>query len=169
MTCYEIRVIDEVRRLDRICSESQVGDGNPAGFLGVVFKITLCIHIGFVADNLDRTLIGADRTIGTEAPELALDRPFFISMEILNRSQGFECHIIRNTDSEVILRIVGREVFIDCSDLGRSRILGRQTKTAAAYLWRVFYNMKHTPDIEQERFTRRARFFGSVEYGDSLT
>ena len=43
------------------------------GFLGVIVKVSLCIKIRLVTDDLDCSLVGTNGTVGTKTPELALD------------------------------------------------------------------------------------------------
>ena len=71
----EVGIIDEVRHLDRRIAKAQVRYGDAAGFLGVISEICLGIHVSVITDDLDGTLVGTDRTIGTEAPELAGFQP----------------------------------------------------------------------------------------------
>ena len=59
----EVCMGNQIASTDRIVSESQVGTGNTAGFLGIVLKICLDIHIGVITDDLDGVLIGSDCTI----------------------------------------------------------------------------------------------------------
>ena len=67
----EVRAGHGVLRLDRGIAETQVGYRDTAGFLGVVNKVRLNIFLGIVADNLDRVLVGTDRTVSAQTPEHA--------------------------------------------------------------------------------------------------
>ena len=71
VTCNKVSLGDVIGGFDRRMTETQVGHCQTAGLLGVVVKVTLCVHIGVVADDLDGVLVCADGTVRTEAPELA--------------------------------------------------------------------------------------------------
>ena len=53
MTGNKVCLVDEVGGLNRSLSETQVRNGYAAGLLGVVSEVSLRVHIGVVADNLD--------------------------------------------------------------------------------------------------------------------
>ena len=57
MTGDVIRHIDEIGGLDEGIPESEVGDGDPSGFLRVIGEIPLCILVGIVTDDLDSILV----------------------------------------------------------------------------------------------------------------
>ena len=54
MTCHEISCRDEICRLNLVLSESQVGNRDTAGLLGIIAEISLCVQIRIIAENLDR-------------------------------------------------------------------------------------------------------------------
>ncbi len=62
---------DQVGSLDRLGAKAQVRGGQSAGLLGVVVEIALGVIVGIFADDLDGVLVGADRTIRTQAKEEA--------------------------------------------------------------------------------------------------
>lgn len=68
---YEVSLVDEVGRLDRSLTETQVRYSYAARLLRVVSEICLCIQVGVVADDLDGVLVSANGTICTQTPELA--------------------------------------------------------------------------------------------------
>ena len=67
----EVRLVDEVRARDGLLAEAQMAHRDTAGLLGVIGEVSLCVHVRLVADNLDGALVGADRAVRAEAPELA--------------------------------------------------------------------------------------------------
>ena len=69
----EVGLVDQVGRTDRVFAEAQVGDRDAAGLLGVIGEVGLGVHVGMVADDLDRVLVGADGAVGAEAPEAGGD------------------------------------------------------------------------------------------------
>ena len=72
----EVGSINEIGGLDRFFAKTKVGNGNPAGFFGIVRKIPLCVKVCFVADDFNRVLVGAHSSIGPKAPEFASDCSF---------------------------------------------------------------------------------------------
>ena len=72
MASHEIGLVDVIRALDRLVTESQVGNGNAAGLLGVILEVCLDIFVGVIADNLGGVLVRTDGTVAAETPELAL-------------------------------------------------------------------------------------------------
>lgn len=56
MASNEIRFVDEVFGMNGLIAESEVGEGEAARLLGVVFEITLSILVGVVAEDLDAVL-----------------------------------------------------------------------------------------------------------------
>lgn len=71
MAGNEISLVDKVGRFDRSFSESQMRNGYAARLLGIVSKICLSVKIRMVSDDLDRILVGAYRTVGSQSPEFA--------------------------------------------------------------------------------------------------
>lgn len=67
----EVGVVDEVRALDRLIAETQVRNGDAAGFLAVVAEITLSVFVGVVADDFDAVLVCADGAVGAQTVEHA--------------------------------------------------------------------------------------------------
>ena len=49
--------------LDRIGTETEMGNGHAAGFLGIVSKVSLGVHIRVVANDFNGALVGADGTV----------------------------------------------------------------------------------------------------------
>ena len=62
--------------------------GNATGFLRVIVEVTLCVHIGAVADDLDGALVCTDGTVRTEAPEFATDGSFRFGFDKFVDIQG---------------------------------------------------------------------------------
>ncbi len=81
------------------------GDGDAAGLLGVIGKVTLSVHIGMIADDLYGVLVGANGTVGTQAIELAGNGAFGSGVDA---RQGREVLVTSSTDAygEVVLGIV---------------------------------------------------------------
>ena len=86
-----------------MCIRDRVGNGHTAGFLGVVIKISLCIHIGVVADNLDGVFIGSNRTVSAQAPEFTAGNVFRSGGGVLVQFQRQVGYIVDNANSENFL------------------------------------------------------------------
>ena len=161
-----IRVFDQVRLHDGLFAETQMGNGNAAGFLGIVSKVTLGIHVGVVADDLDGALVGANGTVGTQAPELAALGSLQGSIKNLAAGQGCVVHIVGNANGTAVLRRSLTQVFDDRVHFGRREFLGTQTETAA-YDDRFHVALiEGAADILIQRFAQAARFFGAVQHSN---
>ena len=58
-----VRFADEVGFADRIGTETEMGNGHAAGFLGIVSKVSLGVHIRVVANDFNGALVGADGAV----------------------------------------------------------------------------------------------------------
>ena len=96
-----------------------MADGDAAGFFGVVDKIPLGIQVCFVADDLDGVLVGANRTVGAETPELAAEYAFRRSVDLLGSLKRGSSYVVDDSNSEVGFRSVLVEVVEDCLHNGR--------------------------------------------------
>ena len=76
MTGHEVGLADQVCGLDRVFTKTQMRNGQTTGLLGVIFKVSLSIHVGVVTDDLDGVLVRANGTVRTQTPELAADGAF---------------------------------------------------------------------------------------------
>ena len=72
MAGYEVGLIclDQIWGMDRLGAETQVRGGNRAGFLRVVNEVALSVVRGFLADDLDRVLVGSDGSVGAARSSL---------------------------------------------------------------------------------------------------
>ena len=52
VACDKVGFVDIVRALYRLVAESQMGNSDAAGLLGVVLEVSLYVLVGVVADNL---------------------------------------------------------------------------------------------------------------------
>ena len=72
----EVGLVDQVRGLDRIVRKTQVGSGHRTRFAGVVNEIALTVFAGVFGNDLDRVLVGTDRTVRTQTVEYGTDNVF---------------------------------------------------------------------------------------------
>ncbi len=164
----EVRSINLIRALDRVLAEAQVADSQTAGLLGVICEVCLSIHVGVVADDLDRVLVGADSAVRAEAVELAGDSACRSGVEELAQGQGGAGQVIVDADGEVILHLAV-EVGEDSLDVGRREFLAAQTITAADDGDILAASFSHgCADIQVQRLTQRAGFLGAVQNSDLL-
>ena len=61
---HEIRLLHQIAGEDGRMAEAQVGFGDAEALFGVVFEVGLGVHIGVVADDLHRVLVGAHGAVG---------------------------------------------------------------------------------------------------------
>ena len=66
---HEAGAVYEIGGADGPRARAQVRDRDRARFLGVVHEVALHIALGFLADDLDRVLVGADGAVGAQAIE----------------------------------------------------------------------------------------------------
>ena len=123
--------IQQIRGTNLTLAETQMRNGQTAGFLRIVEEIALCILIGVITDDLNGLFVCADRAVGTESPELATGRAFLADMQDFRLIQGKIRHIIFNGDSEVVLRLIFFEVAEYGQQMGRNGILRAHAVTAA--------------------------------------
>ena len=73
MASQEISRFDVISRTNGVLPEAQVRLRNAARFLRIIFKISLYEHVRIITDNFYGVLISPYRSVGTEAPELAVN------------------------------------------------------------------------------------------------
>ena len=69
MNRHKIRILNQVGGTDGAVAEPQMGNGDAAGFFGIIGKVALGIFIGVVADDGNGGLIGPHSPVGTQAEE----------------------------------------------------------------------------------------------------
>ena len=165
----EVRRVDKVRRLNGGFAETKVRNGDTARLFGVVEEITLSVHIGVIADNFDRVLVRADRTVGAETVELTTDRAFGSGVILLGEVKRSVSNVVVNTDGEVVLGFCGFEVLINGVNHRGVEFLRAETVSSAVNLNFLLAEFgKSGNDVEIKGFAERTGFFRSVENGDVL-
>ncbi len=122
----EIRLADIVGRFDRLFAEPQMGNGQAAGFFGVVVEIALRVHVGVVADDLDGVLVRADGAVRAEPPEFAGMRARGDRVRIFPDGQGQIRKVIHDADREALLRRAGLHVPVHGDDVARRGVFGAE-------------------------------------------
>ncbi len=104
VTCDEVRLINEVRALDRLLAEAEMAHCARPGLLGVVDEVALRVVVGVLSDNLDGVLVRPNRTVGAEAVEQGAVEAFVRRAVVLVPGKAGVGDIVINADGEVILR-----------------------------------------------------------------
>ena len=118
--------MDQVGGFDLLMTETKVRHGNTAGFLGVIIEVSLSVHIGVIADDLDGVLVSTYGTVCTQTPELTVGGSFRSGNKRSAYRQGQVGNIIYDTGGKSL----DGAVLIDSNDLRRSGIFGTKTITA---------------------------------------
>ena len=165
---HEIGRRNQIGRADRVVAETQVRRSVASRLLRVVRKVCLTILVGRTADDLDRVLVCADRTVRTQTEEEGLERTGLRQRDLLADRQREIRHIIVDADSEVVLRLGREEVLDNGQNLCRRGILRRKTVAAADDKGLLSLAVEHILDIEVEGLAVCSGLLRTVEYADTL-
>ena len=160
-----IRRVDKIRHINRLCAETQVRNRYAAGFFGVIRKVSLRIHVRMVADNLDGRFIGADRTVGTEAPEFTGRKTCRIHRHFVGTRQGKICNVVDDADGKAVQRMFFFKFRKYGENIFRKHVFRAEARAAADNIYikpRFFSEVYH---IEIKRFAHSARFLRTVDDG----
>ena len=165
----EVREVDLIGRLDGGLAKAQVGDGQAAGFLGVIGEVALRVQVGVIADNLDGVLVGADGAVAAQAVELAAHGARGRGVQTGAKGQAGMGHVILNAHGEMVLGIRRGHVVIDCLDHGGRELLGAHA-VAAADDHDVFTAVlaQHGGHILVQGLAQAAGFLRAVKHGQAL-
>ena len=120
VACHKVCLVDQISGFDLRLAETQMRNGDTAGFLGVIIEICLYILVGVIADDLDGVLVCADGSVCTQTPEFAVDDGIRNRDRIVGCVQRKIRDIIHDTDREFFLLCV----LENSDDLGCLCILG---------------------------------------------
>ena len=165
---YKIRSVDKVRSADGLFAETQVRNGNAAGFFGIVGEIALSVHIGVIADNFNCALVGANGAVAAEAPELAALGAFAGNVNFVAGCQRSIGNVINNADGKVVFRVFGFKVFVNGQNVGRGQILAAKAVAAADNQRIAACVIERAAHIHVQRFAECARLFGAVKHGNAF-
>ena len=173
VACDEAGVSDQIGRTDRVRTETKMGDRHRPRLLRVVHEVSLHVEVGFFADDLDRILVGADRSVCSEAEEdgsddrVGLDVEFRIPVE---RKVG---HVVDDSDRETPSRRLRLKLVVDRFRHRGRELLARETVPAGddsrhceRQLFEILGLTKCGDNIEIERITDRSRLLRPIEYRD---
>ena len=166
---HEVGLVDVVAAADGGVAKAQVADGHAAGLLGVVLEVGLHVLVGVVADDLDGVLVGADRAVSAQAPELALDGAGgggAGAVGVLGETQVGD--VVDDAHRELLLGVVLLELGEDGEGRGRRGVLGAEAVAAAHDL-----DLPEHPELGQggddvlvEGLAHGAGLLGAVHDGD---
>ncbi|MPM40672.1 hypothetical protein SDC9_87318 [bioreactor metagenome] len=164
----EVSRVYEVRRLDGLLSEAEVGNRDAAGLLRVIGEIALGVQVSLVADDFDGVLVGAHRSVGAEAPELAADGPFRCGGDLLGGRKRGKGHVVGDADGEMVPGLVGLEVIEYGLDMGRGRVLGSEAVPSADDKRLDSLVFEERADILVQGISESADFLAPVEDRNAL-
>ena len=166
---HEVSTADQIGGTDLLFAEAQMGDRQAASLLGVVIKVSLGIHIGVVADDLDGVFVGAHSAVAAQAPELAGDGAGRCGVghvfRIFQRQVG---HVVGDADGELALHILAVHVGEHGKDVAVGGIFAAQAIAAAQHVDVTAGLSQRGDDIQIQRLAQRAGFLGAVQHGDGL-
>ena len=110
MAGHEVRFLNQIGSTDVLLAEAQVRGGHRTGLLGVINEVGLGVVAGFLADDLDRVLVGADCTVGTETEEHRLVDAFHRVLVAVINFQAAVGDVLFDADHELVLGVLDLEV-----------------------------------------------------------
>ena len=161
----------EPRRVDGLRTETQVRDGDGAGFLGVVNEVALGEEVGLFADDLDGVFIRADGAVRAETNEDATTHARGLELEGLVPAQRRVGDIVVDADGEPMARAGGVEVGENTESHRGGEFLGAETIAAADHAAQrhgdgslgLGESREHG---EIERFAGGAGLLGAIEHAE---
>ena len=168
MTSNEVCVLCyQIAGADGLVAETQVRTCDTAGFLCVIFKISLCVFICVVTDDFDGVFVCANRTVGAKTPEFAGYGACVSQIGLCANLDGAVGNIINDTNGEVVF-LCALHVVKYCDNLCRSHILGGQTVSACQNLCGSACFDQCGTNIAVKRLAQCAGFLCSVQNGQNL-
>ena len=165
VACNKVCFMNQVSRFDRFLTETEVRHCNTTGFLWIIIKVSLCIHICVITDDLDRVLVSSDCSVSSKSPELTVDCSFWCCNQWSTNFKRKSCYIINDTDCEFSFCFVLEY----SNNLSRCCIFRTKSVTSRVDLNSVeFSSFKSCNDIKVQRFSKRSWFFCSVKNVDVL-
>ena len=169
MTSNEVCVLCyQIAGTDGCVTETQVRSCDTAGFLCIVFEVSLCVFVCVVTDDLDGVFVCTNSTVGAQTPE-------FTGYCAFVRQVGFFCYIdvcvgdvIDDTNCEVVF-LSTLHVVEYSDDLTGCHVFGRQTVTTSQYFYHSAFFDQCGTNVCVQGFTQCTGFFCSVQNCDHLS
>ena len=168
MAGHEVCILHQIGGEDGLIAEAQMAAGNAKGLLGVILKISLGIHIGVVANDLDGVLIGANSTVASKAPELTVHHLLMAQRQGWADRQRAVSHVVLNAHGEAVEGLLCQQMVEHGLDLGRSGVLGGEAVTSAADVGSVLAVGISCTDSQIQRIAGGAHFLAAIQNGDLL-
>ena len=162
-----VSLADKVWFSDGVFAEAEVGNGDAAGFLGVIGEVALGIEVCVVADDFDGALVGAYGAVTAKAPEFA-GNEFPRHFRYRYGSQGKAGDVVVDGKGEVMAWCFILQMFIHSHNIFRNHVLGAQAVASAAYFDGAAGGGDGGNHVQIERFADGAGFAGAVENGNLL-
>ena len=149
-------------------------NSEPAGFLGIICKVTLGIKISIVTDYFNGIFICSDSTVGTKSPEFASYRSFRSSFNLFFNLQRCMSNIIIYAYGKSVFGTIHFQIIIYSFYLARSGVLGTKSISSAHNKRSAFQFEECIFNIQIERFTgctgffrpvKNCNFFNRIRYG----
>ena len=119
VTGDEVGRRDEIRVVQLLRAEAEVGRGHGAGLLRVVDEIPLGKVVRFGAEDLERVLVGPHGAVGAQPEEKAAENVLALHLERSVEGEAGAGHVVLDADGEMVLRGRPGEVVEDGLDHGR--------------------------------------------------
>ena len=103
VACDVVSELDEISGLDLLLAETKMACGDTSRLVGIIGKVTLDVHVGVVADDLDGVVVGTDSSIRAKTPEHALGGALRDRVDLTSDREREVSDIILDTDGEVVL------------------------------------------------------------------
>ncbi len=163
---HVVSLVNKVGGLDWAVTEAQVGYGETARLLGVVRKVTLCVHVGVVTNNLNGLLVCANSTVSAKAEEFALHGTGRYGVEVSFNVKRGVGNVVVDTNVEVVLRTVHLHVVVNSLNHSRREFLGTKTVTASDKLRHFAAFHECRTYVHVQWIADSARFLGTVKHGN---
>ncbi len=168
VACDEVGLVHVIATADGLITEAQVADGDAARLLRIVLEVRLNVLIGGIADDLDRVLVGAHRSVAAQTPELALDGAGSRGVGgvgILGKRQVR--HIVDDPDGEFPSGSVLAQLVVHGEHRRRGRVLRSQAVTTSHGddVGTALF-VQGTQHVQVQRLSDGAGLFSAIHHRD---
>ena len=169
MAGHKVRVVDQIRALDRLLAKAEVRNGQTAGLLGVVGEITLHIQRCMITDDLDGVFVCANGAVRAEAEEFARNSAFRRGVNLTAHGERSVGHVVVDADGEVVLRLLGFGVFEYRCHHGRREFFATEA-IASANDFDIFVSglNQRVEHVLIQRFAKGAGLLRAIEHRKAL-
>ena len=165
VTCNKVSLVDVVWWADRFVTKAEVRNCDTACFFRVILEVCLNVFVCVVTDNFCRVFVCTYSTVTADTPEFTFNCTFSrCDWSRFNFRKREVCNIINNSQSKAWFRIFFSKFCVNSKYWAWRCVFWTKTIAAA---WKN--NIVKTCfaesccNIQEERFTQRARFLCAVE------